>query len=87
MSEPGRYSCEEVFRQLDDYVDRELGSDEISRVQGHLEDCVACAMKYDFEESFIREVRKKIARIEAPPDLMERISVALGSVGRDEDGS
>ena len=28
MTEPERYTCEDVFRRLDDFLDRELGPDE-----------------------------------------------------------
>ncbi len=82
MTTPSRMTCKETFCSLDDYVDRALEGDEVTRVEGHLVQCVACAAKYRFEASFVRELREKIARIEAPAELMERISRAL----RSEDG-
>jgi len=72
-----RYTCEDAFRRLDDYVDRALSPDERERVEHHLEECEACAREYRFELGFVREVRDKLRRISAPPDLLERISMKL----------
>ena len=49
MTSPSRFTCKETFRRLDDYVDRSLEGDEVSRVESHLVQCVACAAKYRFE--------------------------------------
>jgi anti-sigma factor (TIGR02949 family) len=69
-----RLSCEEVFRRLDDYVDRELAEDEVRLVREHLETCAVCAAEYTFETSVLRNVRKKLGRVQAPPDLMAKIA-------------
>jgi len=34
-----RYTCEETFRRLEDYVDRELSAEEMERVREHLKTC------------------------------------------------
>ena len=72
-----RLDCEEMFRRLEDYVDRELSADEARLVEKHLADCEACALEYSFETSFVREVKKKLRKIEASVDLRKRISKAL----------
>ncbi len=72
-----RLDCEEMFRRLEDYVDRELSADEAQLVEKHLADCEACALEYSFETGFVREVKKKLRKIEAPADLRKRISKAL----------
>ncbi len=77
MARLDRYTCEEVFRRLDDYVDRELGSEEMTQMQRHLETCVVCAREYSFEMSLVRQVRDKLQRVSAPPNLLGRISAAL----------
>jgi anti-sigma factor (TIGR02949 family) len=79
-----KLTCEEVFRRLDDYVDRELSEDEIRRVEEHLEICAYCAAEYRFEQSFITDVRGKVQRIAFPPDLMVNISRALSGASGGE---
>lgn len=72
-----RFDCEELFRRLEDYVDRELSPDEAALVEAHLAECEACATEYKFETRFVSEVRKKLSHLEAPPDLIRRISKTL----------
>ena len=77
MTHRSRFDCEELFRRLEDYVDRELSRDEAALVDQHLAECEACAMEYKFEKSFVSEVRKKLQHLETSPDLLKRISKAL----------
>jgi anti-sigma factor (TIGR02949 family) len=79
MSHIDRYTCEEAFLRLDDYLDRELPQDEMECVQQHLETCAICASEYDFERTVIDDVRGKLRRIRAPRDLMSRISSLIAS--------
>jgi anti-sigma factor (TIGR02949 family) len=80
---PDRLTCEELFRRLDDYLDRELSEDEARLVREHLETCVVCANEYTFEASMLRGVRDKLRRIKAPAGLLERISKRIAeSEGR-----
>lgn len=83
MKHPDRLTCEEVFRRLDDYLDRTLADDELARVREHLETCAACTSEYRFEEGVVSEVRRKVARIDVPPGLMERITGSLRPAGED----
>jgi anti-sigma factor (TIGR02949 family) len=77
MSGPGRFSCDEVLRRLDDFVDRALGVDEIRRVEEHLADCVACAEAARFESSLIAGIRARLRRIAVPSGLRESIHIRL----------
>jgi anti-sigma factor (TIGR02949 family) len=74
---PDRYTCEEAFRRLDDYVDRELSAAEQQRVAVHLETCAMCAEEYVFEASLLRMVRERLARIAAPTSLRARVAALL----------
>jgi anti-sigma factor (TIGR02949 family) len=74
MSKIDRLSCEELFRRLDDYFDRELDAEESRLVREHLETCAFCAAEYAFEESVLRNVKEKLRRIKAPRDLMSKIT-------------
>ena len=79
MSHVDRYTCEEAFLRLDDYLDRELPADQMDCVREHLETCAMCASEVDFEQAVIDDVRGKLRRIRAPGDLMSRISALIAS--------
>lgn len=69
MSDPVYLTCMEVFRRLDDFVDRELSAAEMDQVRRHLETCALCAREVRLEERVIREVRSKLQRIAMPPEV------------------
>ena len=77
MSHLSRYTCEEAFRRLDDYLDRELSAEETTLVREHLEICAGCAREFGFEESLLRGVRSKLRQIELPESLQARILSVL----------
>ena len=77
MSPLSRYTCEETFRRLDDYVDRALSEEEVRGVEEHLKHCTECAGEYRFEQSVISNVREKLKRIQLPPSLAAKISEKL----------
>lgn len=72
-----RYTCEQVFARLDDFLDRELSADEMRLVQEHLDACAACAGEHHFERTVLTDVRQKLARIDVPPGLRARIADQL----------
>lgn len=72
-----RYTCEEAFRRLDDYLDRELTPEETVLVQEHLEICAGCAREFNFEASVLRGVRDKLRQIDVPASLQSRILSVL----------
>lgn len=74
-----RYTCEEAFRRLDDYIDRELSADEMHKIQEHLETCAVCAREFTFESSLVQHVKSKLQRIDAPEELRRRISLLLAA--------
>jgi anti-sigma factor (TIGR02949 family) len=77
MTHLNRYTCEEAFRRLDDYLDRELTSDETVLVREHLEICAGCAREFNFEASVLRGVRDKLRQIDLPESLQARILAVL----------
>ena len=72
-----RFTCEEAFRRLDDFLDRELSAPEMHLVREHLETCEGCAREFRFEASVIDGVRRKLRQIDVPPSLQARILAAL----------
>jgi anti-sigma factor (TIGR02949 family) len=79
MHAPDRFTCEEVFARLDDYLDRELTTEEMRLVQEHLATCAVCAGEYRFEAGVLEGIRDKLRRIAVPADLMARISARIAS--------
>jgi anti-sigma factor (TIGR02949 family) len=77
MTHFSRYTCEEAFRRLDDYLDRELSAEDMRLVHEHLEICAGCAREFTFEESVLHGVRSKLRQIDLPPDLQARVLGAL----------
>lgn len=73
MSPHDRLPCEEVFRRLDDYLDRELSSAEMEQVRAHLEQCAVCAGEYRFDETVLLHVRERMSRVRAPAGLLDSI--------------
>ncbi len=81
MHPPDRFTCEEVFARLDDYLDRELTADEMRLVREHLATCAACASEYRFEAGVLEGVKEKLHRLAVPADLMARISARIEAEG------
>ena len=84
MNAPSRYTCEDTFHRLDDYLDRALSSDELRMVRAHLDLCEACAREYRFEASLLDQIRAKLQRIAMPEDLRSRIHAALAQAEQDD---
>ena len=77
MTRLDRYTCEEAFRRLDDYLDRELSAEEMVLVHEHLEICAGCTREFNFEASVLHGVREKLRQIDVPASLQARILSAL----------
>ena len=73
MTHLNRYTCEEAFRRLDDYLDHELSPEEMVLVREHLEICAGCAREFNFESSVLKGVGEKLKQIELPEKLQQRI--------------
>ena len=70
---PDPMTCREVFRRLDDYLDRELSPEEIAAVEAHLAVCEICAGEYRFDGAVLSGIRARLSRMQAPPSLLEKI--------------
>jgi anti-sigma factor (TIGR02949 family) len=81
-----RVTCEEAFRQLDDYLDRELAADEMRLIEEHLAICSSCLREFTFEGSVLDGVRGKLRRVPVPQELLARISADLVRAAGDERG-
>ena len=83
MNAPSRYTCEDTFHRLDDYLDRALNDEELRLVRAHLDLCATCAREYRFEASLLEQIRAKLRRIAMPEDLRSRIHAALARAEQD----
>jgi anti-sigma factor (TIGR02949 family) len=72
-----RYSCQETFSRLNDYLDRELSPEEMRLVEEHLSVCAYCVLEFAFEANVLREVRARVQSIQAPEGLMSKVMGAL----------
>jgi anti-sigma factor (TIGR02949 family) len=70
-------SCREAFEKLEDFLDRELTTEELSRVEAHLCACVECAEAYRFEGRVLECVKAKVGKMKLPKDLHDRVIAAL----------
>lgn len=78
MTDPTKqFTCEDVFRRLDDFLDRELTPAEMMLVQAHLDSCAQCASEHRFERRVLDDVRAKLGRIKAPHGLLQRVRQVL----------
>ena len=77
MSPLDRFRCEEVFRRMDEDLDRELAAHEAALVREHLETCAACASEYAFEQDVLVTVKAKLRRVAVPEELRSRIERSL----------
>ena len=74
------FACEDVFRRLDDFLDRELSPEEARLVEEHLSTCAQCASEHRFERRVLDEVRGKLQRIRAPEGLMDRVKQTIKDI-------
>lgn len=77
MKRLDRYTCEETFRRLDDYLDRELAPAEMALVREHLETCAGCAREFNFEASVLDGLKAKLRKIDIDRDVLARITAAI----------
>ena len=82
MSTVDRYTCEEVVRRLNDYLDHELSAAEKVKMQEHLNTCAQCASEHAFETSVLQELKRKVRRIDLPQSLVDKVGAILADAQR-----
>ena len=82
MSTVDRYTCEEVVRRLNDYLDRELSAAEMAMMKEHLDTCAQCASEHAFEASVLEELKRKLRRIDLPQSLVDKVDAILAGAER-----
>jgi anti-sigma factor (TIGR02949 family) len=65
--------CQEAVKRLNEYLSKELTSEEESQVQEHLGQCQGCLARFSFEETLIKTIRERAQQVIAPMSLREKI--------------
>jgi anti-sigma factor RsiW len=63
--------CEEVLRQIWEYLDRELSREEAQAVELHLTQCASCHPVYCCDRAFLALLARQRARCRAPSTLIK----------------
>ncbi len=77
--DPDDVDCGKVLDQVYEYLDGELGPNDLASIREHLLDCGPCLRQYDLDEALKALVRRS-CRESAPADLRERILVKITEV-------
>ena len=76
--------CQDVIRQLWEYLDGELPTGDAEEIREHLEDCAHCNPQYEFQLRFLDALVKAYAAREVPqPEFVRRLKEALDGIGGD----
>ncbi len=76
--------CQDVLRQLWEYLDGELPAGEAEEIREHLADCAHCNPQYEFQLRFLDALVKAYAAREVPhPEFVRRLRAALDGIGDD----
>lgn len=55
-------TCDEVMRELWDYLDGELTTERMLAIEAHLAECERCHPQADFSRAFLRAVSRAMRR-------------------------
>jgi mycothiol system anti-sigma-R factor len=69
--------CSETLRELEQFLDDELGPDERSEIMVHLEGCVDCHQAFEFHEELRIVVAKVCLDDSMPEGLLSRLEQCL----------
>ena len=73
--------CEQVVRQLWDYLDGELTDDRMTEMRAHLKACRGCFPHFDFERELLDAIAKSKLEQSAPEDLRRKVLAKLRKAG------
>ena len=73
--------CEQVVRELWDYLDGELTDERMAEVRAHLKACRGCFPHFDFERAFLEALAKSKEEQAAPEELRRKVVAKLRKAG------
>jgi anti-sigma factor (TIGR02949 family) len=71
--------CEGVLREIEAFVDGEVGGDLYEEIQGHLEECEPCFLRADFRQRLKGILSSKCRDERVPEQLADRIRSLIDS--------
>jgi mycothiol system anti-sigma-R factor len=71
--------CEQVLREIELYLDRELDAAECVEIERHLSGCGSCLQRKEFRVGLKALVARKCGPDPTPRELMDRIRGLLAS--------
>ena len=81
-----RTDCSEALLRVYEYLDGELGPDEVAKIQAHLDECGPCLKEYDLDTTLKSLIKRSCESERAPEALrmtiMSRISMTVIQVDR-----
>lgn len=72
----GDISCEDVLKQLVDYLHGEVDERQFSEIEKHLDSCRSCFSRAEFETALRARVKDE-TREEIPGDVKDRLNSLL----------
>jgi len=72
--------CNETLRELETFLDGELGEETRSSIMSHLGGCMDCLQAFDFHAELRQVISAKCHSDEMPPGLLIKIEQCFGSV-------
>jgi anti-sigma factor (TIGR02949 family) len=79
MTAGGRVTCEEMIRELPDFLDREVTLARRSELERHLEECAHCLEVAQFERSLLDRIRARLIEVALPSGLLSRLTAAMAA--------
>jgi len=70
--------CNETLRELETFLDDELGADTRAAIQSHLVGCLDCLQAFDFHAELRTVISAKCRNDEMPPGLLSKIELCFG---------
>ncbi len=70
--------CNDTLRELETFLDDELGDHTRAAIQAHLGDCLDCLQVFDFHAELRTVISAKCQNDEIPPDLLSKLELCFG---------
>lgn len=76
-----RMSCEEAMRQFFGYLDRALSGEPLEALEAHLQECLECCDRLQFNRRLDGAVKARLAEGRLPEGVEDRLRERLGKLG------
>ncbi|MGL5829287.1 MAG: mycothiol system anti-sigma-R factor [Angustibacter sp.] len=73
MPHAGHGDCSEVLHRIHEYLDGELGPDDVRRFATHLAECAPCLAEHDLDVAMKQAVRRSCVGPAVPATLRFRV--------------